>query len=332
VPRGERQRNSAFFPYALAKLMLDVRRMRILREVAARGSIAAAAQALSFTPSAVSQQLAALEREAGVALVERGPRSVRLTDAGRALVAHTDAIVARLAAAEDELQAIAGLRDGTLRVASFPTAYATVMPAAIAEFRRRHPGVELTLTEADPRVALRQLKAGELDLALLYEYDFVPLPDDAAVERVRLLEDPIRLVLARNHPAARRRSVRLADLADESWVTSTARSSCHLFVERACRAAGFEPNIGFESDDHGVWQGLAAAGVGVALAPDLALTSVHPGVAVRPIALQPLERRIDAAFRTGGRRLPAVAAMLDVLADAVAARTVEAVALVGASA
>jgi DNA-binding transcriptional LysR family regulator len=299
--------------------MLDVRRMRVLREVAERGSIAAAAQALAFTPSAVSQQIATLEREAGVALVERGPRSIRLTAAGRALVEHTDGILASLEAAEAEIHAIAGVRGGMLRLASFPTAYATLMPAAITEFRARHPGVELTLTEADPLNSVARLKSGELDLALLYEYDYVPLPDDDAVEKIALTDDPIRVLLPLGHPAAKRRAVPLDSLCDEHWITSTARSSCHEFVARSCRASGFEPDVGFESDDHGVWQGLVAAGVGVALAPDLALENLHPGVVARPVALHPLKRRIYVAFRGGGRS-PAIEAMLDVLRETVAER------------
>jgi DNA-binding transcriptional LysR family regulator len=300
--------------------MLDVRRMRVLREVAARGSIAAAAHALSFTPSAISQQIAALEREAGVALVERGPRSVRLTEAGRALVAHTDEVLARLHAAELEIQAIGGLRRGTLRMASFPTAYATIMPGAITEFRRRHPSVELTLTEADPRAGSARLRAGDLDLALLYEYDFVPLAADDALELVHLMDDPINVVLPRTHAAARKRAVRLDELSGESWITSTARASCHTFVQRACAAAGFEPHVTMESDDHGVWQGLVAAGVGVALASELSLPALHPNVVVRPIAPRPLGRRIFAAHRIGAGRTPAVAAMLAILRDAVATR------------
>ena len=219
--------------------MLDVRRMRVLSAVAEHGSIAAAAQALAFTPSAVSQQIATLEREAGVALVERGPRSVRLTEAGRALVAHTDGIVASLAAAEAEIQAIAGLRGGMLRLSSFPTAYATIMPQAIGAFRSRYPEVELSLTEADALASIARVKSGELDLALVYEYDFVPLPEDDAVERTHLLDDPIRVVLPHGHRAARRRAVRLDELAGEAWISSTARSSCHEFVARACRNAGF---------------------------------------------------------------------------------------------
>src|SRR5919108_4564114 len=148
--------------------MLDVRRMRVLREVARRGSFSAAADALAYTQSAVSQQIAALEREAGTRLVERGARGVRLTDAGRALVEHADGILARLTAAEEELEAIAGLRGGRVRLASFPTAGATLVPLAIAEFSQRHPGVELSLVEAEPEDAIPQLKSGQLDVALTF--------------------------------------------------------------------------------------------------------------------------------------------------------------------
>jgi len=292
--------------------MLDVRRMRVLREVAERGSIAAAAQELAFTPSAVSQQIATLERETGVALVERGPRSLRLTEAGRVLVTHTDGILASLEAAEADVQAIAGVRAGILRLASFPTAYATVMPPALVEFRRQHPAVELTLTEADPKASLARVKSGELDLALAYEYDYVPAGHDDALGEVDLFNDPIRVLVPRSHPAARRRAARLEQLAGDAWITSTARSSCHAFVTRACETAGFSPHIGFESDDYTVWQGLVASGMGVALAPDLALTSVHPNVVVRPLVLQPLKRRVFAVHRAGGRS-PAIAAMLEVL-------------------
>ena len=148
--------------------MLDVRRMRVLREVAVQGSFSAAAEALSFTQSAVSQQIAALEREAGTQLVTRGSRGIRLTEAGEALVRHADAILTRLADAEAELEAIAGLRGGRLRLAAFPTVGATLMPLAIAAFRERHPGVELSMTLLEPEDAIPQLKAGELDLVLTF--------------------------------------------------------------------------------------------------------------------------------------------------------------------
>src|SRR3954449_1243358 len=168
--------------------MLDVRRMRVLREVAQRGSFSAAADALAYTQSAVSQQIAALEREAGTRLVERNARGVRLTDAGRALVEHADAILARLADAEAELEAIAGLRGGRLRLAALPSAGATVMPEAIARFRDRHPGVELTLEPAEPEPSIAKLRAGEADALPDIPPGSRP-PQDDGVERMHLLDD-----------------------------------------------------------------------------------------------------------------------------------------------
>src|SRR5215216_2449920 len=164
--------------------MLDVRRMRVLREVARHGSFSAAADALSFTQSAVSQQIAALEREAGTTLVERSARGVRLTDAGHAVVRHTDAILGRLAEAEAELEAIAGLRGGRLRMASFESAGATLMPLAIATFRERHPAVELSMTLLEPEDSIPQLKSGELDLVLGFGSRFT---QDDGVDRTFLL-------------------------------------------------------------------------------------------------------------------------------------------------
>jgi DNA-binding transcriptional LysR family regulator len=293
--------------------MLDVRRMRVLREVARRGSIAAAAEALSYTPSAVSQQLATLERESGVALLERGPRSVRLTDAGRALVAHTEAILARLASAEAEIRTIAAQRAGTLRLASFPTAAAALVPPALTGFGSAHPEVAVMLVEADPVAGLEQLAAGEVDVALLWEYDFVPLAVPAGLEVVPLLDDPVLVVLPAGHPAAARETVALADLAGEDWIGSTARSSCHPFTRRACRAAGFEPNVVAETNDHHVLERLVATGVGVALVSQLSLSPAAEGVVARPIAPGPLRRRILAAHRggeNGGTRVGAMVAEL----------------------
>src|SRR4051794_33905947 len=158
--------------------MLDVRRLRVLREVATRGSFSAAADALHFTQSAVSQQIAALEREAGMPLVERGARGVRLTQAGEALVRHTDVILARLADAEAELEAIAGLRGGRVRLASFPSAGATIAPAAIARFRERHPAVDVSLVLAERPEGVDKLRSGEVDIALLIETPWEGDPDD----------------------------------------------------------------------------------------------------------------------------------------------------------
>jgi DNA-binding transcriptional LysR family regulator len=286
--------------------------MRVLREVAAQRSFSAAAQKLGYTQSAVSQQIAALEREAGSTLIERNPRGIRLTDAGEALVRHADKILARLAEAEAELEAIAGLRGGRLRLASFPTAGATLVPRAIAEFTGRHPAVELSLAEAEPDESLPRLKAGELDLILI---DDSPLTEDDDVEFVHLLDDPLYLALASDHPLASRRRLRFQDLAAEPWVQGTQVCSCHRQLRNACANAGFEPHVAYESDDFQVVQGLVAAGVGVALIPGLALVSERPDVVIRSIGAKPPVRKIMAAMPAGGYRSPAVAEMLEILKE-----------------
>src|SRR3954453_1622429 len=182
--------------------MLDVRRLRVLREVAARGSFSAAAEALSFTQSAVSQQVAALERETGTRLVERGPRGVRLTDAGQALVSHTDAILARIDDAEEELAAIAGLREGRLRLASFQSAGATLVPRAGPAFRDPPPVGELGMVQPEPEEATERLTSGDIDLALLYDYEPIRSMLDGELELTALLEDPYDIILPKGHRLA----------------------------------------------------------------------------------------------------------------------------------
>lgn len=294
--------------------MLDVRRLNVLREVAREGSFSGAAQALSFTQSAVSQQVAALEREAGASLVERGPRGVRLTDAGRALVAHAEAIVARLDDAEQELAAIAGLRGGRLRLVSFPSAGAALVPDAIAVFTQRYPEVELSLAEAEPYDALPQLKAGAFDVAVTFDYTPFGEERDEAVERVHLLDDVMHAALPRDHRLAGRARIKLEDLAQESWING--ERTCGEFVVSYCLAAGFEPHVTLESNDYATMQGLVAAGVGVTLIPDLVLaTGVNPGVAVIPFAGEPPVRRIWASMSAEGYRSPATEAMTEVLSE-----------------
>ena len=300
--------------------MLDVRRLRVLCEVARRGSIVSAAESLSFTPSAVSQQLAKLEREAGVALLDRGPRSIRLTEAGWALVGHAEAILERLAEAESELRHLAG-EEPTLRVGSITTAAVSILPEALRRLAALRPGTEVNVIEADPLVSLARMRARELDLAVVFEYDFVPLPVDERVELEVLVEEEMRVVLPVDHPAARQRAVPLSDLAGETWIKGTPRSSCHPFTERACRAAGFEPRIAFEFDDYAAMQNLVAAGVGVAFAPDMGLTRLNPGVSVRPIAFGAPRRRVLAAYRAHETtRSPGLVAMLEALRGALAER------------
>jgi len=292
--------------------MLSASRLRILSEVAKRGSFSAAAQALSYTQSAVSQQIAALETQTGVKLLERHARGVRLTAAGQTLVRHAEGILAGLDAAEAALSAVAGLRGGRLRMASFPTAGATLMPLAIATFRASYPDVELTLAEGEPEEILPRLRAGELDLALLFEFDAQTELGESDM-RVPLLEDPMYLVLPRAHALASKARLRLEDLAQESWVQTSHESPCARHVVRCCHAAGFEPIVSFESDDYQTVQGLVAAGVGVALIPELALTVAREDVVVRALAPSPPVRRVIAAAPAGARLVPAAPAMLGIL-------------------
>jgi DNA-binding transcriptional LysR family regulator len=295
--------------------MLDVRRMRVLREVAARGSFSAAADALAYTQSAVSQQIAALEREAGTVLVDRSARGVQLTDAGRALVDHADVILARLADAEAELEAIAGLRGGRLRLAAFPSAGATIMPEAIARFRERYPAVELSLEPAEPEPALAMLRAGEVDIGLDISAGFRAAREDG-LERVVLLDDPMYVALPAHHPLARKRTLKLSELADESWILGTTGScpDASIFL-RSCQLAGFEPRIAFNSDDYFAIQGFVAAGVGASFIPDLALVNIRDDIVVRSLGARPPVRRITAAVLEGSFCSPARRAMLDVLVE-----------------
>lgn len=295
--------------------MLNVGRLRVLAEVARRGSFSGAAEELSYTQSAVSQQVATLEAETGMTLLERHARGVRVTPAGQALVEHAEGILARLEAAETELSAIAGLRAGRLRMASFPTAGATLMPLAIATFRSSHPEIELTLSEGEPEEIAPRLRSGEFDLALLFEFD-EPEEGLDGLKRIELLKDPMYLALPREHRLAEKRGLRLEDLRGEAWVQTSHSSPCARHVVRSCHAAGFEPNVSFESDDYQTVQGLVAAGVGVALIPELALSVVREDIAIRALAPRPPVRQVIAAAPTDARLSPATPAMLAILEEA----------------
>jgi DNA-binding transcriptional LysR family regulator len=294
--------------------MLDVRRMKVLREVAARGSFSAAAEALSFTQSAISQHVAALERETGTKLVERSPRGVRLTDSGRALVNHAEAILARIEDAEDELAAIAGLRGGRLRLGSFQSAGATLVPRAVAAFHDRHPDVDLSMIEAEPDDASARLRCGDIDLALVYDYEAIPGTLDGDLELTHLIDDRYDAILPKDHRLADRRVLKLRDLAEEPWIASTPQCGCRQISERACAEAGFEMRVAFETDETLAAQALVAAGVGVTLLPHLALSTVHPAVVPREVASAPV-RRVWAARVAGAYHSPASDAMLQILRD-----------------
>lgn len=295
--------------------MLDVRRMRVLREISAQGSFSAAADALYLSQSAVSQHVAALEKEVGQKLVERTSSGPHLTQAGEVLVAHADAVLARLDEAERELAALSGLQGGKLRLASFPTASATLLTSAMSRFAELYPEVRLELREAEPEESVPQLRQGVHDLALIYSYEAVGDPDDRDVERHLLLQDRMWLALPKDHPASTKAAMSLEELSDAAWLCGTCDGACRQNVILACRSAGFDPRIAFESDDYQVLQGLVASGLGVTLLPDLALTSLHPGVAIVPVKPKPPIRNVWAATRAEGSRSPAADAMVEVLRE-----------------
>jgi DNA-binding transcriptional LysR family regulator len=293
--------------------MLDVRRIRVLQEVVARGSFSAAAESLHLSQSAVSQQIAVLEREVGVPLLERTSDGPKLTAAGDALMEHGDAVLCRLEEAERELAQIAGLEGGRLRLASFSTASATLMTHALALFRQRFPKVELEFTEADPEDTFPGLKRGEFDLAVVFDYPAFPLDFSRDVEAELIYEESMRVALPPGHPLAAAKSVRISDLADEDWLCGALPSSCRFQVINLCREAGFEPRIAFQSEDYGVIKGFVAGGLGVAILPELA--GGHPGIELRPVRGQKPIRRVWAVTRESDVRSPAAEQMLGILRE-----------------
>jgi DNA-binding transcriptional LysR family regulator len=295
--------------------MLDLRRMRALREVASRGSFSAAAEALDYTQPAISQQIAGLEREVGTRLLERGTRPPRLTDAGRALVAHAEAVLARLDDAEQELEEIKGLRAGRLRLASFSTALATLVPRALAIFTERHPDVRVSVVEDQLQGVIDRLGRWELDLGLIYDHDALPEPT-VELERVHLFDEPFELLLPREHRFAGRRSLRLKQLSEETWIGGI--GAYQRILLNSCQDAGFEPRVAYHTDDYRAIQAFVAAGLGVAMLPRLALALMPAGIE-RVALRQPPVRRVSAARLAKSFRSTATETMVRVLAEAATA-------------
>ena len=310
--------------------MLDTRRLRVLCEVARHGSFSGAAASLGYTQPAVSRQIATLEAEVGALLVRRVPQGAVLTDAGALLVERGKAILARLGDAEAELRALAGLEGGRLRIASFASAASSIVPLAIARFRDRHPAVELSIVMADPIDSLPRLRAGELDMALSHDGYLDANAADVStatiayagdngrpggIELVHLFDDPMYVAMPAGHALAGVDDLELASFAQEPWMLATSHTcpDSRLFL-RACHAAGFEPRIAFQNDDYPAILGFVAAGVGVAMIPDMVTRGIRDDVVVRALEPAPPPRPIHAAL-PAGYRSPAAAAMLIVLRE-----------------
>jgi DNA-binding transcriptional LysR family regulator len=302
--------------------MLDLRRLRLLHELHERGTIAAVADALQFTPSAVSQQLAVLERESGVPLLERAGRGVRLTDAALVLAGHAKALLERAELAEAELAAAAGNVAGRGRIASFQSVAMLLAAPAMEALARDAPGLRCELVEAEPEQSLPALALGDLDLVLADEWQHQPRPRPPGVDRQDLHRDPVHLVLARDHPAALRHdhAVPLAELSGVPWVTGHPGTGWEEITNHTCRElGGFDPDIRHRANDSIVCVRLVAHGLGVTLLADLS-PGDHPDVVRRAIAEGSVHRNIYTATRTADAERPSVQALLAAIRTAAAAQ------------
>lgn len=309
----------------LGKGALDIRRLEILRAVASKGSFAAAAEALAYTPSAISQQMSRLERDAGVTLFERTGRGVRLTDAGRALATHADAVLGHIVAAEAELGAMAGLRGGRFCFGSFTSATGVFAAQALETFRARFPAVELEFADGEPYESALRLKQRELDLALVFGFDDWPVWIDydgrnvcapGEVELLPLLDDPFLLVAPRDHPLSGAPDLSLRALDGERVLSGAPWAKG---LRRACEAVGAEPLFDLSSRATGfeAFQALAAAGRGVTFMPQLALGWLQDGLVATPLEGAPV-RHVSAAMPAGTELSPGAAAMLEIARELVA--------------
>lgn len=288
---------------------MDLRRLHVLREVGRSGSLTAAAAALSFTTSAVSQQVTKLERDMGVPLLERHPRGAVLTEAGRALLRYAEDIDRTIDAARAEMGEFADLRRGQLRLGTFPTVGASLMPEVVLAFRARHPEVAVTVVSARRAGLVDRLKRRDIELTLLWDYPWQRV-EDPELSTTTLRKDPTLLLLPRSHPLAGNDVVRVEQLRDEQWVVRDEHPVADV-LRRVCRRAGFEPDVAFAANDYQETQGMVAAGIGIALAPQLALSALRPDIVAVPLKDSPsrrilLARLADRTLSAAGREAATV--------------------------
>ncbi|MDX6719982.1 MAG: hypothetical protein QOJ63_2236 [Solirubrobacteraceae bacterium] len=294
--------------------MLDPRKLGVLEAIGELGSFSAAADALNYTQSAVSQHVAALERAVGMTLVDRGQRPVRLTAVGVQLVEDARPALQHLRRAERRLREIIELRAGLVRLGASPAAQVGLIPRALVTFRARHPAVDVELNEAEPPLLIDHLRSGTIDLAIVYTVPGSDHPFKPPITLRALGDDPLVVVLAATHRMARRRAVRLADLAGERWIVAPRDYDFRTLFDRLCSEAGFDPQVAIETANPHAGVALAAAGFGTMLVPSLVVRGAGDAtvVAVRDI---PAARSVWIAT-ISGRHHPAVTALSDALANA----------------
>ncbi|MET7603456.1 LysR family transcriptional regulator [Streptomyces avermitilis] len=286
--------------------MLDLQRLRALHAVSVHGTVGAAAAALGYTPSAVSQQIAKLERETRTVLLERQGRGVRLTEQAEQLASTAQELLAIVERAETELEERRGLPAGRLTVAAFASAARGLMPGVLADLAVRHPSLDTRLTEVDPHLSVDLVAKGAVDVAVAHDWDIAPLPAPPGVEQAVIGDDLCDLLVPAGHPFVGRASVRREDLAGQRWICQPPGRVCHDWLVRTLRAAGCEPDIVHQADENPTLVALVAAGLGIALIPRLGRGPLPDGVVAVPLAPIPV-RRLYALWRTGAARRPAIA-------------------------
>ncbi|GGO55267.1 LysR family transcriptional regulator [Streptomyces lasiicapitis] len=294
--------------------MLDLARLRALHAVAVHGTVGAAADALGYTPSAVSQQIAKLERETRTKLLERQGRGVALTDEAVRLADAARELLAIVERAETDLEERRGVPAGRLTVVAFASAARGLLPGTLAELARRHPALDARLTEVEPHLSVDLVAKGAADLAVAHDWDIAPLPAPPGVEQAVIGEDLCDLLVPAGHRLAGRKSVRRAELRDERWISQPPGRVCHDWLVRTMRAAGCEPDIVHQAEENPTLIALVAAGLGIALLPRLGRGPLPAGVVA--VQLDPLPaRRLYAVWRTGAARRPAIAEAVRVLRE-----------------
>ncbi|MFF0265662.1 LysR family transcriptional regulator [Kribbella sp. NPDC004536] len=294
--------------------MIEVRRLKVLRALADHGTVTAAAEVLHLTPSAVSQQLAALETEIGQELLERRGRRVAITSAGRLLLAHADTILAEVERAEDAMRLHANGANGEVRVVAFATAITLLVAPALTRLRETTPGLDLVVRDAEGHQGITYLLDGDADLAIAVEHRGSPRPDDRRLTRIPLYAEPFVAVLPPAHPAAEHEELDLSMLANDDWVMTAPGNPIRDVVLLACEQAGFQPSIVHQSDDFRAVAALVAAGGGVSLVPRLAVP--EPTLAaIRPLTDPAPTRRVYAAVRTSRADHPLITATLAILTE-----------------
>jgi DNA-binding transcriptional LysR family regulator len=292
--------------------MLDLNRLKALHAVAVYGSVGAAAEALMVTPSAISQQLAKLERETGAPLLERNGRGVKLTDAAGLLAEHAERILALVETAEADFEALRGAVVGRLSIAAFPTAARGLMPAALSLLRERHPGLDLLLYEREPERQIREVARGELDLAIGQDWLNRPMAIPDGLSKATILDDIADVALPVSHPLAGQKEVHLADLSGDKWISSAAGQVCHDWLVFTLRSADLEPEFTCMADEYPTQLALVAAGQGCAIVPRLGRDWVPEGVRMVPLLPRPT-RRVFALWRTDAARRPAIRAAVEAI-------------------